>query len=292
MADGDADKQPGNVPVIRIDDGDWAELDAILGGDISDVDAILGEGSASADAQKPEPEPAPAPEKKPVSVDDLLEQTLNEANSALAAQSEGRTASVAAQAPIQDEVPVTQEEPVRRAPEPDGGPPIIEPGQSSVMQRLVDRERQMIEEKNRDSQAVSQLRDKVKKFADETESFKKRIKEEAVGARALGHEDIIVPLVAALDTLELAMQSKGDINQIVMGLEMVIKQLLADLNHHGLRKINPLNQTFDPSLHEAVVSEPNGDVAPNTVIQVRRPGYVLREKLIRPAQVVVASEPE
>jgi molecular chaperone GrpE len=56
----------------------------------------------------------------------------------------------------------------------------------------------------------------------------------------------------------------------------------------GVREVNPLGAKFDPNLHEAMAMIPAGDAEPNTVVQVMQKGYLLNERLIRPAKVIVA----
>ena len=90
----------------------------------------------------------------------------------------------------------------------------------------------------------------------------------------------------------LAMIAGGDKDQLIQGLEMVIKQLFMDLRRFEISTIDPLNTPFNPELHEAAATVLRDDVEANTVVEVRRRGYLLGAKLIRPAQVVVSAPDE
>ena len=74
-----------------------------------------------------------------------------------------------------------------------------------------------------------------------------------------------------------------------MGLNMVATQLQNFLKEHGVEEINAIGQRFDPNLHEAVAQEPNGQVPEGEIISQVRRGFRLRERLLRPASVVVST---
>lgn len=105
-------------------------------------------------------------------------------------------------------------------------------------------------------------------------------------------ESLARDLLPTLDDLERALEHSGPVagadGSLVAGVEMVRKGLLAVLERHGVVRITALGQAFDPSRHEAVSMMEAGDATPNTVVAEHRAGYVIGDRLLRPAMVVVA----
>ena len=95
-----------------------------------------------------------------------------------------------------------------------------------------------------------------------------------------------------LDSLELGLKSApteaGEATAVVEGLQLTHKQLLQALDKHGVKPLDPQGKAFNPEQHEAVTMVPSDQVAPNHVLEVLQKGYVLNERLLRPAMVVVA----
>jgi molecular chaperone GrpE len=104
-------------------------------------------------------------------------------------------------------------------------------------------------------------------------------------------ESLARDLLPTLDDLERALEhsagSGGDAG-LVAGVTMVRKNLLAALEKHGVVRVSALGQPFDPSRHEAVGMVEGGDAAPNTVVAEHRAGYMIGDRLLRPAIVIVA----
>ena len=101
-------------------------------------------------------------------------------------------------------------------------------------------------------------------------------------------------IVASIDLFELTVNALANdpdvkVKNVVIGLEMVRKQMVDTLSRHGLEKIASLNKPFDPNLHEAVAQEQSNDVAENTVIREHQAGYLLNGRLLRAAKVVVSA---
>jgi molecular chaperone GrpE len=78
----------------------------------------------------------------------------------------------------------------------------------------------------------------------------------------------------------------------LQGVELVRREFLGALARHGVNEIDALGKAFDPALHEAMAQKPDPSVAPNSVIEVLEKGYQLRDRLVRPARVVVTQAPE
>ena len=75
---------------------------------------------------------------------------------------------------------------------------------------------------------------------------------------------------------------------LVEGVELTERAMLSTLERHGVRKLEPMGQKFDPNFHQAMYEVPNAEVPSNTVVDVVQPGYVIGDRMLRPAMVGVA----
>ena len=134
-------------------------------------------------------------------------------------------------------------------------------------------------------------REKYLRLAAEYDNYRKRSARERSDAGSRAQADLVRQMVEALDDLaRFAHVDPGttDAETIVQGVDMVEKKMMKALGSAGLRVINPVGETFDPALHEAVATEPT--TAPeddHVVARVYQPGYVFNTQLLRPARVVV-----
>ncbi len=128
----------------------------------------------------------------------------------------------------------------------------------------------------------------LRKLAD-FENFRKRKEREAQEFRLAAHADLLRDVLPVLDNLERALSvPEGDGSGIRAGVELVLRQFKDVLARYGLVEVNPKGQPFDPRYHEAIARETREDVGGETVLEVLQKGYMLRDKLLRPALVVVA----
>ena len=134
-------------------------------------------------------------------------------------------------------------------------------------------------------------RDKYLRLAAEYDNYRKRSAKERQDAGTRAQADLVRQLVEALDDVARFAHidpATTDAGTIVQGVDMVEKKLLKALGGAGLEIINPLGETFDPALHEAVATEPTSAREDDHVVsRVYQPGYVFRSQLLRPARVVV-----
>lgn len=131
--------------------------------------------------------------------------------------------------------------------------------------------------------------------AAELENFKKRSAREREEALRYANENLIKDLLPVLDNLERAMdyaKGGGDGKPLAEGVEMVLKSLLEVLSKHGVTPISALGETFNPQKHQAFEQVETQEHEPNTVIGEHHKGYYLFDRLLRPALVSVARQPE
>ena len=119
-------------------------------------------------------------------------------------------------------------------------------------------------------------------------NYKNRIQRDAETSRLNMKGDIIQKLLPVLDDLQLALQNRPTDDAWAGGIELIARKFQSVLESEGVKRIEAEGQPFDPNFHEAITHEPNSDVPSEHVIAVVRNGYVIGERVIRPALVRVA----
>jgi molecular chaperone GrpE len=128
----------------------------------------------------------------------------------------------------------------------------------------------------------------------EMENLRKRTERDVQNAHKFALERFFSELLPVRDSLEMGLAAASDVVDIAKlreGVDLTLKQLTAAMEKFGAYEINPDGARFDPNQHEAMAMVPTDQAEPNTVIQVVQKGYVLNERLIRPAKVIVAQAP-
>lgn len=134
-------------------------------------------------------------------------------------------------------------------------------------------------------------RDRYLRLAAEYDNYRKRSAKERQDAGARAQADLVREMVEALDDVARFAHidpATTDASTVVQGVDMVEKKLLKALGAAGLEIINPVGDTFNPALHEAVATEPTSAQEDDHVVsRVYQPGYLFKSQLLRPARVVV-----
>src|SRR6266508_3521570 len=141
---------------------------------------------------------------------------------------------------------------------------------------------------------LDRFRDLALRSQADFENYKKRCAREKEEAIKYANKSLLEQLVAIIDNFELglaAAREQGDQSPIYSGMILVQKQLNDLLAENGLQPIEAEGKTFDPNLHEAIAHEPSDQFPEGTVRRQARRGYRFKERLLRPAKVVVSSEP-
>ena len=147
-----------------------------------------------------------------------------------------------------------------------------------------------------------ELRNQLLRAMADNENLRKRTEREVAAAKKYGPFSFVRDLLSSLDNLEKAIslipENKDEMDEtlknILIGVEMTGREVASVLERHGISKINPDGEKFDYNLHQAMFEVPTNEVEPGTVVQVVQLGYLLHDRLIRPAMVGVskAVEPE
>lgn len=122
------------------------------------------------------------------------------------------------------------------------------------------------------------------------DNFRRRSRQEKEEFAAYANTKIIEELLPVLDTFEMAMKSSEstDVKTLLVGVDMVYRQLLTALGNYGLTAIESVGKPFDPNVHEGVMQVESPDHPAGTVVMEMRKGYQLKEKTLRPAMVQVS----
>lgn len=150
-------------------------------------------------------------------------------------------------------------------------------------------------EKERDG-----FKDQLYRAAAEMENTKRRAQRDVEQANkygALGFmRDLTTPLDNMQRALDTAPQDRDELDEtyknILIGLEMTVQEVTKIMEKHGVKIISPEGEKFDYNLHQAMFEVPTEDAEPGTVVAVAQSGYVLHDRLIRPAMVGVAKAPD
>ena len=135
--------------------------------------------------------------------------------------------------------------------------------------------------------------DRYLRAAAEIENVRKRASRDVEHARKFALENFGRDLLAVKDSLEMGLEAAetADAESLRTGSEATLKLLATTLERFGITEVDPEGEPFDPELHEAMTMQPSADVEPGSVLTVIQKGYALNGRLLRPARVIVASEP-
>ena len=122
----------------------------------------------------------------------------------------------------------------------------------------------------------------------EFQNFKKRAAREKSDIHAYANEKIVGELLPVLDNFERALDAEGgDLEAYAKGMQLIFEQLKTALENAGLEEIKAMDETFDPNVHNAVMTDNLEDKEDGTITKVLQKGYKLKDKVIRPSMVAV-----
>ena len=133
-----------------------------------------------------------------------------------------------------------------------------------------------------------ELYDRLARMQAEFENFRKRTQREQADFRAYAVFDTMKGLLPVLDSFERALASHPEQGDFRSGIELIYRQMLDALTRAGVTPIEAEGQQFDPRFHEAIEMVPTSDAEDNEIIGVLQRGYMLKDRLLRPAMVRVA----
>ncbi len=142
---------------------------------------------------------------------------------------------------------------------------------------------------------LAEKNDRLLRALAEADNIRRRAlrdREDAVRYAAEGLLRDVIPVLDNLDRALGAARAAGDSSSIVDGVELIRREFLKVLDKHGVTRYSAVGQRFDPNQHEAIARVVSLDKEPDTVVSETVPGYSLRGRVLRPAQVAVAGAPD
>jgi len=173
----------------------------------------------------------------------------------------------------------------RTPPTPEGAAEAAAGGESDAAERALRAE-------------LERLNDKYLRLAAEFENSRRRYLKEHQDLLNYANENLIKQLLETVDNLERALghssesEESSDKESLREGVVLTLRSLLAALERQGVEVIDARGETFDPRRHEALQTMPSADQPAGTVLEVFKKGYLLKGRLLRPAQVIVAGPPK
>jgi molecular chaperone GrpE len=142
-----------------------------------------------------------------------------------------------------------------------------------------------------------ELKDRALRIAAEMENLRRRTARDVHDARSYAIANFAREMLSVSDNLRRALDAVSDevratadagFKSLIEGVDITERAMLAALERHGVKKLYPEGEKFDPNFHQAMFEVTNADVPANTVVQVVQPGYSIGERVLRPAMVGVA----
>ena len=142
----------------------------------------------------------------------------------------------------------------------------------------------------------AEMRDRMLRIAADFDNWKKRARKDQTDGEMRAKEAVLRDFLEIADNLERATASwgegkDGDAKSIRDGVELVLRQFRTKLERYQVRSVDSVGLPFDPRFHEAISQVPSADAKPGSVLTELQKGYLIGEKLLRPALVVVAAAP-
>jgi len=140
---------------------------------------------------------------------------------------------------------------------------------------------------------ISELEDRLLREKAELVNYRKRKEEETSRMLKYSNEDLVKSLLPIVDNLERAINMDDDnledeVSKFLSGFKMIYCNLINTLEKYGVKVIDGANKPFDPTYHQAIMTEPREGVESEMIIEVLQKGYLLKDKVIRPAMVKVS----
>jgi molecular chaperone GrpE len=159
----------------------------------------------------------------------------------------------------------------------------------------------LVEEANNDLEVkIKELKDQLMRTLADSENLRKRTLKEVEQAKKYSHISFVRDLVSSVDNLKRALDSVPEdksnlsepIKNLILGLEIVEKEIVTTLEKNNIKQISPLGEKFDYNFHQAMFEIPTNDYDPGLVVEVSQNGYLLYDRLVRPAMVGISKKIE
>ena len=147
---------------------------------------------------------------------------------------------------------------------------------------------------------IKDLKDQLMRTLADSENLRKRTIKEVEHAKKYSHITFVRDLVSSVDNLQRALESVPDdksqlpepVKNLIIGLDIVEKEIVTTFEKHNLKQICPLGEKFDYNFHQAMFEVPTNESEPGIVVEVSQKGYLLHDRLVRPAMVGISKKIE
>lgn len=159
----------------------------------------------------------------------------------------------------------------------------------------------LVEDENNDLEVkIKELKDQLMRTLADSENLRKRTLKEVEQAKKYSHISFVRDLVSSVDNLKRALDSVPEdksnlsepIKNLILGLEIVEKEIVTTLEKNNIKQISPLGEKFNYNFHQAMFEIPTNDYDPGLVVEVSQNGYLLYDRLVRPAMVGISKKIE
>lgn len=161
---------------------------------------------------------------------------------------------------------------------------LTHPSYQELMKKLDDAE-----------QKTNQYWERIMRMQAENENTQRRTERDIANAHKYALEKFLIELLPIIDSLELCIssaQGNEDAQSVIEGVKLTLKMFYAALEKFGIQQVNPISQPFDPEYQQAISMQYDQKAKPGSVLSVLQKGYVLNNRLLRPALVIVAKAEE
>jgi len=159
-----------------------------------------------------------------------------------------------------------------------------DPGADAVQAETDELSQKLAEYENK----LGEMRDVLLRERAEIENQRKRLQRDLEQARKFANEKLLGDLLPVCDNLERGLGvANADVNALREGMDLTLKALIKVAETNGLKALDPVGEPFNPELHQAMSMVDAPGAAPNTVVAVMQKGYVLNDRLLRPALVSI-----
>ena len=187
-------------------------------------------------------------------------------------------------------------------PEPDEGEPLDTAGEAEEIRKETADEAPELAEHDRLTElekALEEANAKALYSAAEVQNTRRRMEKEVADARSYASATFARDMLAIKDHLDRALAAVNDelrgdkvASNFLAGIESTARELEAAFNRNGVERIKALGEALDPHKHQAMMEIPSDEAEPGTIVEEMQPGYMLKDRLLRPALVGVAKKPD
>jgi len=160
-------------------------------------------------------------------------------------------------------------------------------------EELVQAEDEMIERINLAEKKAEENWELLLRSKAEMENLRRRTQKDLENAHKYGIEKFVSELLPVMDSMELGLAvENASTESLREGMTLTLSMVSQMFEKFNIKMIDPINEPFNPELHQAMTAQPTDEVEPNTVIAVMQKGYLLNDRLVRPAMVMVSKAVE